>query len=249
MSPPEIWGPAVWTLFHTLAEKINQNAYTQVIPSMFTIIVQICKVLPCPECSRDASNFLARIKLSDYKTKEEFKNMLYLFHNYVNAKKRKPLYNYANMNKYSNANLFLVINNFIAKYNTKGNMKLLSESFQRSFVIKNFITWFNAYKLAFIQPIILNAPQPNEEKLLKEELLPKIEEVSSEETSIEENLLFETSIEEKVEEQIVEEQIEEKVEEQIFEEQIVEESTKDIEFLREPVKTKKNKKSKLKNKI
>lgn len=157
MSPPEIWGPAVWTLFHTLAEKLNPNAYNQVIPSLFGMIVQICKVLPCPECSKDASIFLAKIKLSDYKTKDEFKNMLYLFHNYVNAKKRKSLYNYANMNVYKNMNLGVVINNFIAKYNTKGNMKLLSESFQRGFVIKNFISWFKTYKLAFIQV----KPPPN----------------------------------------------------------------------------------------
>ncbi len=159
MSPPEVWGPAVWTLFHTFSEKLNPNAYNQVISSFFGIIVQICKVLPCPECSKDASNFLAKIKLSDYKTKDDFKNMLYLFHNYVNAKKRKPLYNYAYMNKYSSKNIISVINDFIAKYNTKGNMKLLTESFQRSFVIKNFISWFKRYKLAFINPTILNISQ------------------------------------------------------------------------------------------
>jgi hypothetical protein len=185
MSPPEVWGPAVWSLFHTLAEKLNPNAYNQVVPSLFGMIVQICKVLPCPECSRDASIFLAKIKLSDYKTKDEFKNMLYLFHNFVNAKKRKPLYNYANMNKYTNMNLFFVVNDFIAKYNTKGNMKLLAESFQRSFVIKNFIKWFNGFKRAFIQPIILNAPQPVQEQIIPEisveDVLPTIEEVPSEE--------------------------------------------------------------------
>lgn len=150
MSPPEIWGPAVWTLFHTLAEKINPEAYSKVIPSLFGMIVQICKLLPCPDCSRDASKFLAKIKINEYKTKDEFKNMLYLFHNWVNAKKRKPLYNYANMDKYKNINIMFVINDFIAKYNTKGNMKLLSESFQRSFVVRSFLKWFNHYKNAFI---------------------------------------------------------------------------------------------------
>ena len=114
MSPPEVWGPAVWTLFHTLIEKLNPYAYPHVIGSMFGMIVRICKVLPCPECSTDASNFLAKIKLSDYKTKDDFKNMLYLFHNWVNAKKRKPLYNYSELQKYAGFNLVLVINNFIA---------------------------------------------------------------------------------------------------------------------------------------
>jgi hypothetical protein len=244
MSPPEIWGPAVWTLFHTLAEKLNPDAYNQVVPSLFGMIVQICKVLPCPECSRDASNFLAKIKLSDYKTKIEFKNMIYLFHNFVNAKKRKPLYNYANMNRYANMNIFDVVKNFIIKYNTKGNMKLLAESFQRSFVIKNFIRWFNAYKLAFIQPIIVNKPQLTQEeslpKVLVQETLPKIDEVSSDESSVvEEPAVIEDVVVTK-EPAVIEEST--VIEDVVVTEEPVEEPTKDSEVLREPVKTKKNNK-------
>ena len=162
MSPPEVWGPAIWTLFHTLIEKMNPNAYPFVINSMFRIIIRICQYLPCPECSKDASNFLAKIKLNDYKTKDEFKNMLYLFHNWVNAKKRKPLYNYINMNKYSKLNLTFVINDFIAKYNTKGNMKLLAESFQRGFVINEFLTWIKANHRAFVN--INSLPPLQQEK-------------------------------------------------------------------------------------
>lgn len=158
MSPPEIWGPPIWTLFHTLIEKLNPVVYPRVINSMFAIIVRICKFLPCPECSNDASNFLAKIKITDYKTKDEFKNMLYLFHNYVNAKKRKSLFNYGHMNKYSYLNLNLVIKNFIENYNTKGNMKLLTESFQRRLVIKDFINWFRYYSRAFVTPINVIKP-------------------------------------------------------------------------------------------
>lgn len=180
MSPPEVWGPPIWTLFHTLIEKMNPYAYPQVIGSMFGMFIRICRVLPCPECSKDASNFLAKIKLSDYKNKDEFRNMLYLFHNWVNAKTRKPLYNYSELNKYSDLNMVFVINNFIAKYNTKGNMNLLAESFQRRFVIKDLIKWFKRYSNAFIQPDITNnekliiektiikAPSVTEERICKE---------------------------------------------------------------------------------
>lgn len=151
MPPPEVWGPAVWTLFHTFAEKIDENAYPYLIDSMFLMFVRICKFLPCPECSRDASKFLAKINIKEYKTKLEFKNMLYLFHNYVNAKKRKPLFNYVNIDKYGRLNIINVIKNFISHYNTKGNMKMLTETFQRSLVIKDFISWFKANSRAFIQ--------------------------------------------------------------------------------------------------
>ena len=168
MSPPEIWGPPIWTLFHTLSEKINPHLYPLVINSMFGIIIKICKCLPCPECSKDASNFLAKTKSSDYKTKNEFKNMLYLFHNYVNKKKHKPLFNYGYINKYSNLNLEVVIKKFIENYNTKGNMKLLSESFQRTLVIKDFIKWIKIYSRAFIQPMIINNTQIQTTKPIEE---------------------------------------------------------------------------------
>jgi hypothetical protein len=250
MSPPEVWGPAVWTLFHTLIEKMNPYAYPHVIGSMFGMMFRICKFLPCPECSADASNFLAKIKLNDYKTKDEFKNMLYLFHNYVNAKKRKPLYNYSNLGIYSSFNLVLVINNFISKYNTKGNMKLIAESFQRGFVIKHFISWFNGVKLAFIQPAILNAPQPAQEQpvaeISVENVLPTIEEVSSEESSVEEAVVEESVVEESdvKEEMYNNETISD---EPIINSQIsIEEPIKDIEIVKEPVKSKKNRKSKSK---
>ena len=179
MSPPEIWGPPIWTLFHTLIEKINPNAYPFVIGSMFNMIVRICKFLPCPECSKDATNFLAKINLSDYKTKLEFKNMFYLFHNWVNSKKRKPLFNYGNINQYANRNLILVINNFISKYNTKGNMNLLTDSFNRGFVIRDFIAWFRGNSRAFVDPPLTTPLLVVEPVVLIEDIVPKVEDIVS----------------------------------------------------------------------
>lgn len=204
MSPPEIWGPPIWRLFHTLIEKMNPNAYPYVINSMFNMIVAICKFLPCPECSSDASMFLAKINLNNYKTKDDFKNMLYLFHNYVNAKKKKPLYNYSNMAKYSNFNLINVINDFIAKYNTKGNMKLLSESFHRTFVIKEFTKWFKRCYKAFLPVNIPKITNP----IIQENVQVNIE---NNENIVEENIKKEDDsnilVEQIIEEPVIEEPI------------------------------------------
>jgi hypothetical protein len=254
MSPPEVWGPAVWILFHTLIEKMNSDMYPYLIPSTFWMIVRICKVLPCPECSKDASNFLAKINLKDYKTKDEFKNMLYLFHNRVNAKKHKPLFNYANMNKYANLSLPFVINNFIAKYNTKGNMKLLNESFQRSFVIKDFITWFKMNSRAFIKPKIINISQNNtillkpitikepvvQESALEEPVIQKsvVEESVTQESVVEEPVIQESVVEESVvEEPVTQESVDEEsvVEEPVVEESVVEEPVVEESVVEEPV--------------
>jgi hypothetical protein len=222
MSPPEVWGPAVWILFHTLIDKMNPDVYPYVIRSMFGAIVRICRFLPCPDCSRDASNFLAKINLKDYKTKDEFKNMMYLFHNWVNAKKRKPLFNYAKINMYANLHLPFVINNFIAKYNTKGNMKLLAESFQRSLVVKDFINWFTYHSKAFITaPIVKNNSQPllepiQEETIIKdntaEQLITIQEEPVIKEPIVDEPIVDEPIVDEPiVDEPIAEEEAEETV--------------------------------------
>jgi len=152
MSPPEVWGPPIWTLFHTLVEKINEKYYHLVYPQLFNVIKQICGFLPCPECSTHATIFLSKIKIQNLNTKTNFKNIMYLFHNYVNKNKNKNLFNVLNMNIYKNKNLLLVIKNFISVYNTKGNMKLLTDSFQRQRVINDFRKWITNNIGFFYEP-------------------------------------------------------------------------------------------------
>ncbi|MCJ7801119.1 MAG: Erv1/Alr family FAD-linked sulfhydryl oxidase [Candidatus Marinimicrobia bacterium] len=168
MSPPEVWGPAVWTLFHTLTEKIDEVAYQVVSPQLFQMIVRICRFLPCPDCASDASIFLAKIKPSDVKSKTQLKELMYLFHNRVNVKKRKKLYNYGNINIYKRANLVNVVNNFTSKYQTKGNMKLIAESFQRQFVVTEFKKWIVSNIRAFYPkvPIPQQLPPPEPTNLI-----------------------------------------------------------------------------------
>ena len=138
----EIWGRATWTFFHVLAEKINEDSFNIIFPQLFDFIKKICQFLPCPDCASHASNFLAKIPQQELSSKEKFKNTFYLFHNVVNVRKKKGLYNYANMDKYKFIPLMYAFNNFLRVYNTKGNMKLLTESFQRQLVIKSFKIWF-----------------------------------------------------------------------------------------------------------
>jgi hypothetical protein len=161
MSPPEVWGPPIWTLFHMLAEKIDENAYQSHSSQLFSYISRICRFLPCPECSKDATQFLDKIKIQNIKDKQAFKGMLFLFHNHVNAKKRKPLFKYENMDRYKYCRVVSVINRFIAVYNTKGNLQQINESFQRQFVIKDFKSWLMSNIRVFITNPIPQLPPPN----------------------------------------------------------------------------------------
>jgi hypothetical protein len=232
MSPPEVWGPAIWTLFHVLAEKVNENVYPFIKVELFSQIKRICGFLPCPECSADATNFLAKININDLKSKLEFRNIFYLFHNWVNAKKRKPLFNYSTLASYNNYRIVHVINNFISKYNTKGNMKLISESFQRNLVLNNFKSWITKNIRAFISPqtIPQNIPdtiidesvsvaeQVSEESIIEQESDTK--EVTSEELFVTEDQV--TSEESVIKEVVIEDQI---VTEELVTEEVASEET------------------------
>jgi len=223
MPAPEIWGPAVWTLFHALIEHLNEDSYQVVAPQLYAQFVRICKFLPCPDCAADATNFLAKINFATIKSKVEFRNTFYLFHNWVNAKKRKPLFNYSNITVYGKYNIIVVINRFLSVYHTKGNMKMLNESFQRNMVTSNFKQWIMSFMPAFMQP----APVPTPvSKTTVEEV--KVEEPVSkatvEEVKVEEPVSKTTVEEVKVEEPVSEATVEEvKVEEPVVEEIKVEE--------------------------
>ena len=141
MSPPEVWGPPIWTFFHTLAEKINEDYFLNIKNSLFHVIKRICKFLPCPDCSQHATNFLAKININKINSKLDFKNMLYVFHNTVNKRKKKLLFSYAKLDIYKNYNIGSVFNHFISVYNTNGNMNLIAESFQRSLLINDLKKW------------------------------------------------------------------------------------------------------------
>jgi hypothetical protein len=192
MSPPEVWGPPIWTLFHTLIEKINEKYHHIIYQQLFNIIKQICNYLPCPECSTDAVVFLSKIKIQTLNTKVGFKNMMYLFHNYVNKKKHKPLFNYANINIYKGRNLVHVIKNFLNVYNTKGNMKLLTQSFQRQMVINNFRKWIADNFFFFFEnpqprPTPAYKNEENQEIILKQNDEPILQNEENQEIILKQN--------------------------------------------------------------
>ena len=133
MSPPEIWGPPIWRLFHTMAAQLNDE---KLIPETIGHIKSICRYLPCPDCSQHATDFWSRVKSP--RNKQEFIDVLYNFHNHVNFRKRKPPHKYELIMNYDKINLIHAFNDFIRVYNTKGNMNQIAESFQREMIVKRF---------------------------------------------------------------------------------------------------------------
>lgn len=168
MPAPEVWGPTTWTLFHTLAEHLREDAFHVLGNQLFQKIVMICSALPCPQCTEDATTTLRKVKPHDIDTKKKLIDTLYLFHNYVNAKKNKPLFDYSRVSSmYRDKNVTNVFLYFAGNYHTKGNMRLMTDSFRRDSVLKDVQAWlkqnftaFVASKIAAAPPMIRRPPVP-----------------------------------------------------------------------------------------
>ena len=144
------WGPPTWNFFHTLAEKINEDKFSTVFPQVVSVLKQICRNLPCPDCANHATQFLEKVNFANIKTKSDFKNIMYFFHNTVNRRKHKTPFDMKNLDLYSKNNIITAYNNFIAVYHTSGNMKLLADSFQRKIIVNQLKKWMMANIQFFI---------------------------------------------------------------------------------------------------
>ena len=129
----EIWGNNIWYLFHTISYKIKEESFVIIKNDLIEIFKNICKNLPCPDCSKDAMNIIGKINFNNVNTKEDFKLMLFNFHNYVNRKLKKKEFKYEDFdNKYKNANIISLIHNFNIIFNSKAsNPHMISSSFLR----------------------------------------------------------------------------------------------------------------------
>jgi len=140
---PNRWGPPIWTFFHVLAEKINEEQFHSVFPILFGFIRRICRILPCPECSEHATIFLSKVNPSGVRNKDDFRNIMCIFHNVVNRRKQKPAFDGAKLKeRYGGIGPIIAYNGFAGAFHTKGNMKLLADTFQRNLVLTDFKKWF-----------------------------------------------------------------------------------------------------------
>lgn len=138
------WGPSVWIFLHTIAEKIKPENFNGIKTVLIQFIYSICINLPCPECSIHAKKYLDTINLNAIQTKDDLKKMLFVFHNYVNARKGYAIFEYNELDtKYKTAITINVINHFMHNYTDKnGVVKLISENLFRNRIVQTFKEWF-----------------------------------------------------------------------------------------------------------
>ena len=141
MSPAQ-WGPPTWLFLHALVEKIDESYFPDISISLFNIISQICKNLPCPDCASHATVFMNSVKMNTIQTKENFKMMLFYFHNKVNLLKKKPTFMASSLDKYATVNLPIAFSMFVSEYTRKpASFKLMTDASIRKRIINNTTTW------------------------------------------------------------------------------------------------------------
>lgn len=130
----EIWGNNVWNLFHTIAHKIKEDRFEFHKNNIIYILENICNTLPCPDCSKDATEMLKRVNFSQINNKADFKLLIFNFHNAINTKLNKPLFDFNELdNRYSKANIDILYNNINIIFTSNTNIpQLMTSSFHRN---------------------------------------------------------------------------------------------------------------------
>ena len=88
----KVWGYALWLFLHTTAEKIKEEEFDKHKDFFIGIISNLCSLLPCPSCEKDAIQYMKGFPSTHIKTRDDFKMYIFHFHNHVNRKIGKPLF-------------------------------------------------------------------------------------------------------------------------------------------------------------
>jgi hypothetical protein len=138
------WGGPTWIMFHTIAQKVKEESFYTKRLELLNIINMICTNLPCPDCAKHASQYMAGINFNTIQTKEHLKIMLFNFHNIVNARKGFPLFKYEDLDtKYNNANLVQILNVFMVHFEDKHkSIRMIADDLHRARMASYLKTWF-----------------------------------------------------------------------------------------------------------
>lgn len=140
----QLWGNTIWYLFHGLLYKLDENKFLDWRDDFFYILKTICSNLPCPTCKEDANNIIKKTNFNTIKNKEDLTKYIFDFHNHVNKKLKKPIYEYKNLDIYEKINLTIVINNFIKIFKANSNdPQLMGETFHRKKTLPIIINKIN----------------------------------------------------------------------------------------------------------
>jgi len=100
----DLWGPLLWTLLHSLSEKVGSGAALFVEDEKqrwIFLLTNLATIIPCRECKAHAIEWIAAHPTADFKSlapedrKLWLRNYFYTFHNVVNERLEHPQFDAA----------------------------------------------------------------------------------------------------------------------------------------------------------
>ena len=134
---PDIWGPPIWTFMHTIVRKMKPQMYNRIGPIIFNTLVRICGSLPCPNCTMHAMQFWRQVNIRGIRSKADLEHILYLFHNIVNERLKKPAYDESRIIEYNHKSLIDAFNAFVNVYSRRVDVRQMTDSMQRTRIIND----------------------------------------------------------------------------------------------------------------
>ena len=125
--------------------KLKDELFPNVREELLNLIYTICVNLPCPDCSNHATQYLNSIHFKRIQSKQELKEMLFVFHNTINKKKGFTLFPREELDsKYASAQMIPIMNNFMIHFrNKKSSIQMIANDFHRERIFKELQKWFS----------------------------------------------------------------------------------------------------------
>jgi hypothetical protein len=121
--PPEVypdaseWGPPLWTVLHSIAEKVGSSQFSQYAEDERRALIKMVRylenVIPCPSCREHYEVYLEENpiekqlkELTHSELRDYIKKWFWELHNWVNESLKRPLYDYTDLTPaYSRTNI------------------------------------------------------------------------------------------------------------------------------------------------
>ena len=126
----ETWGPALWTILHTMAQKsgtIENPIITEDEAHAWTgVFKTLHNIMPCQKCSQHFRQYVNKKQISSlfiakgYRRKDWLQEFFWELHNEVNGENQKEIFAKEGLEKYENSPEFRDAWDLIKKMTTTG---------------------------------------------------------------------------------------------------------------------------------
>ena len=146
-----LWGAPTWYFFHTIAAKIKPEEFQKYKLQILEIIQTVCYNLPCPSCTEHAKQYIQKMSPTSIMCKDDLIKFLFVFHNNVNERKRKPVFSYGELiEKYKTANLINITNNFLYYFKMEHHsVRMIADGMHRKQTGTRIQIWLQTNKHIF----------------------------------------------------------------------------------------------------